>query len=98
MPFNCLSRNHVDLARPPAHVDSATTIGRRHPFVQKCVRRTMLSCHIYPFFVQVAAVQAGNTEAKVSALADKEQLLKNNMTTDQVCTLPWGLGWCWGWC
>eukprot|EP00903_Cladosiphon_okamuranus_P011881 g11160.t1 len=32
---------------------------------------------------EVAAVQAGNTEAKVSALTDKEQLLKNNMTNDQ---------------
>lgn len=36
--------------------------------------------------VQVAAAQAGNTEAKVSALTDKEQLLKNNMTNDQVRT------------
>ncbi|CAN0058023.1 unnamed protein product [Scytosiphon promiscuus] len=32
---------------------------------------------------QVAAAQAGNTEAKVAALEDKEQLLKNNMTNDQ---------------
>eukprot|EP00752_Nemacystus_decipiens_P011528 g10236.t1 len=32
---------------------------------------------------EVAAVQAGNTEAKVSALTDKEQLLMNNMTNDQ---------------
>lgn len=36
--------------------------------------------------VQVAAAQTGNTEAKVSALTDKEQLLKNNMTNDQVRT------------
>ncbi|CAM9369665.1 unnamed protein product [Pylaiella littoralis] len=32
---------------------------------------------------EVAAAQAGNTEAKVSALSDKEELLKNNMTTDE---------------
>ncbi|CBJ32745.1 n/a [Ectocarpus siliculosus] len=32
---------------------------------------------------QLAAAQTGNTEAKVVALADKEQLLKNNMTNDQ---------------
>ncbi|CAM9517279.1 unnamed protein product [Hapterophycus canaliculatus] len=33
--------------------------------------------------VQVAAAQAGNTAAKVAALEDKEQLLRNNMTNDQ---------------